>query len=250
MHLIVYGDFNCPYAYLASQRADALVRAGRAEVEWRAVEHDRRLALTGTRSSSDPARWQRELAEVAALAGPDEQAPGAAPALVSNTGAAVAACAEAVADGVEDELRRSLFSEIWVRLRHVSGPYEVRQLVRALMYPAGPPGEPLAVPDLPARIHHHAAPGTLPRLSGCTISPAGGPLTVGGHRRIGQWRREWLSGSGGVVPALSLPDGMLTGPAALARLADLAAAAPAGAAASAGAAAPAAAGPLVASGVG
>jgi hypothetical protein len=51
-------------------------------------------------------------------------------------------------------------------------------------------------------------------------------------------------GVGGVVPALSLPDGMLTGPAALARLADLAAAAPAGAAA------PAAAGPLVASGVG
>jgi DSBA-like thioredoxin domain-containing protein len=243
MHLIVYGDFNCPYSYLASQRADALVRAGRAEVEWCAVEHDWRLALTGIRSGSGPARWQRELAEVAALAGPDEQAPGAVPALVSNTGAAVAAYAEAVADGVQDELRRSLFSEIWVRLRHLSGPSEVRRLVRAQMYPAGPPGESLAVPDLPARIHHHAAPSTLPRLSGCTISPAGGPLTGGGHRRIGQWRREWLADSGGVVPALSLPDGMLTGPAALALLGDLAAA-------PAGAAVRAAAGPLVASGVG
>ena len=228
MHLIVYGDFNCPYSYLASQRADALVRACRAEVEWRAVEHDRRLALTGTRSGSDPARWQRQLAQVAALAGPDEQAPGAAPALVSNTGAAVAACAEAVTDGVQDELRRSLFSEIWVRLRHLSGPSEVRQLVRALMYPAGPPGESLAVPDLPARIHHHAAPSTLPRLSGCTISPAGGPLTTEGHERIQHWRRGWLSGSEGVVPALSLPDGMLTGVTALAHLADLAAKAPQG----------------------
>jgi hypothetical protein len=255
MHLIVYGDFNCPYSYLASQRVDAVVRAGRADVEWRAVEHDRRLALTGTRSSSDPERWERELAEVAALAGPDEQAPGAAPALVSNTGAAVAACAEAVTDGVQDELRRSLFTEIWMRRRHLSGPYEVRQLVSALMYPAGPPGQPLAAPDLPTRIHHHAAPGTLPRLSGCTISPAGGPLTAGGHRRIGQWRREWLAGSGGVVPALSLPDCMLTGPAALAWLADLAATGPAGAAVPAaagptGAAVPAAAAPLVAWGVG
>jgi 2-hydroxychromene-2-carboxylate isomerase len=244
MHLIVYGDFNCPYSYLASQRVDAVVRAGRAEVEWRAVEHDRRLALTGTRSGSDPERWRRELAEAAALAGPDEQAPGTVPALISNTGAAVAACAEAVTDGVQDELRRSLFTEIWVRRRHLSAASEVRQLVSALMYPAGPRGELLAAPDLPARIHHHAGPGALPRLSGCTISPSGGPLTAAGHRRIGQWRREWLAGSGGVVPALSLPDGMLTGPAALARLADLAVAGPAGAAV------PAAAAPLVASGVG
>jgi hypothetical protein len=231
MHLTVYGDFNCPYSYLASQRVDAVVRAGQAEVEWRAVEHDPRLALTGTPSSLDPERWKRELAEVADLADQDEQAPGAAPALISNTGAAVAACAEAVTDGVQDELRRSLFAEIWARQRHLSSPYEIRQLVRALMYPAGPRSEHLATPDLPARIHHRVPPGMLPRLSGCTISPAGGPLTTEGHERIQQWRRGWLSGSEGVVPALSLPDGMLTGVTALAHLADLAAKAPQGRAA-------------------
>lgn len=44
MKLTVYGDFNCPYSNLASQRADQLIRGGMAQVDWRAVEHDRRLA--------------------------------------------------------------------------------------------------------------------------------------------------------------------------------------------------------------
>ena len=222
MHLIVYGDFNCPYSYLASQRVDELARLGKAEVEWRAVEHDPALALTGTPSRLDPERWQRELADLALLAGEDEQAPVVAPSLISNTGAAVAAYAEAVTDGVQDDLRRSLFSEIWVNRRHLSSPYGVRQLVCALMYPAGTRSEQLATPDLPARIHHRAAAGALPRLSGCTISPDGGPLTAGGYGRIRQWRDGWLSGAAGTVPALSLPDGTLTGEPALTHLAELA----------------------------
>jgi 2-hydroxychromene-2-carboxylate isomerase len=222
MHLIVYGDFNCPYSYLASQRVDELARLGDAEVEWRAVEHDPALALTGTPSSLDPERWQRELTELALLAEEDEQAPGAAPSLISNTGAAVAAYAEAVTDGVHDDLRRSLFSEIWVNRRHLSSPAGVRQLVCALMYPAGTSSGQLAAPDLPARIHGRAAAGTLPRLSGCTISPGGGPLTAEGYERVRRWRDRWRSGAEGMVPALSFPDGMLTGVPALTRLSELA----------------------------
>ena len=221
MHLIVYGDFNCPYSYLASQRVDELARLGRADVEWRAVERDPALALTGTPSSLDPERWRRELAGLALVAGEDEQAPGLAPSVISNTGAAVAAYAESVTDGVQDDLRRSLFSEIWVNRRHLSSPYGVRQLVCALMYPAGTRSEQMAAPDLPSRIHR-ATPAALPRLSGCTISPDGVPLTADGYERIRQWRDGWRSGAEGMVPALSLPDGMLTGVPALARLAELA----------------------------
>jgi hypothetical protein len=84
MHLIVYGDFNCPFSYLASQRVDELARLGQAEVEWRAVEHDPALALTGTSSRLEPDRWQRQLAELALLADEDEQAPGAAPSVISR----------------------------------------------------------------------------------------------------------------------------------------------------------------------
>jgi hypothetical protein len=231
MPLIVYGDFNCPYSYLASLRVDAVMRAGQAEVEWRTVEHDPRLALTGTPSSLDSQSWQRELAEVADLALPGEQPPATVPRLISNTGAAVAAYAEAVTDGVHDELRRRLFREIWVRQRHLSSPYEVRRLVRDLMYPPEPEPQAkwLAAPDLPASALHIPRLDLLPRLSGCTISPDGGPLTTAGYRRIRQWRRDWLAGSDGAVPAIALSDGMLSGAAALTHLADLVTKAPPGA---------------------
>ncbi len=48
MMVIVYGDFNCPYSYLASQRADLIACGGVAAVDWRAVEHDRGPSLTGS----------------------------------------------------------------------------------------------------------------------------------------------------------------------------------------------------------
>ena len=65
MNVIVYGDFNCPYSYLASQRADLLSRAG-IVVDWRAVEHDRGLPVTGSRpdatgprGTGNSRRWPR-----------------------------------------------------------------------------------------------------------------------------------------------------------------------------------------------
>ncbi len=79
MTVIVYGDFNCFYGYLASQRADRLIRTGTAEIDWRAVEHNRRLPVTGIRS--DPGRdgWEQGLAEAEALALPGEQLPATPP---------------------------------------------------------------------------------------------------------------------------------------------------------------------------
>ncbi|MGH3198227.1 MAG: hypothetical protein ACRDNT_20450, partial [Streptosporangiaceae bacterium] len=67
MKVIVYGDFNCPYSYQASQRSEGLIRAGLARIDWRAVEHDRGLAVTGTRSEADRSGLDSDLAEVAAL---------------------------------------------------------------------------------------------------------------------------------------------------------------------------------------
>ena len=133
MTVIVYGDFNCPYSYLASQRADLLSQAGIAAVDWRAVEHDQGLPMTGSRPAGDRTAWDRELAEVASLGLPGERIPAGPPAMISNTQAAVAAYAEAVSDGVAGELRRRLFRAIWVQGLHLSNAYEVRRLVTAVM---------------------------------------------------------------------------------------------------------------------
>src|SRR5580765_3033629 len=118
MKVIVYGDFNCPYSYLASQRSARLARDGVTDIDWRAVEHDPKLAMTGTPAYR--AVWDTELAEVAALARPGEDVPAAPPPVISNTRAAVAAYAEAVSDGIAGELRRRLFRAIWGQKRHLS----------------------------------------------------------------------------------------------------------------------------------
>ena len=209
MKVIVYGDFNCPYSYLASQRAGRLIRGGAARVDWRAVEHDCGLARTGTSSDADRWAWDRELAEVAALALPGEGVPAAPPPRVSNTRAAVAAYAEAVSDGIADELRRLLFAAIWVEGRHISSADEVRRLVTGLMWQAGELACRLASPDIPGLLDRDPDPARIVRRSGGTIAPGGGPLTTVGWRRIPTWRQDWLAFPSQVIPAVIGPDQIL-----------------------------------------
>ena len=222
MHVIIYGDFNCARSYLASLRADLLILDGTAQIDWRAVEHDRGLAVTGTRSETGRAAWDRELAEAGALALPGERVP-AAPPVVSNTQAAVAAYAEAVSDGVQDELRRRLFGAIWAEGRHLSSAYEVRRVITGIMWPADPVLPRLLSPDLPGTLDHDTDLTRIVRRSGGTIAPDGGPLTTAGYHRIRQWRQEWQALPQQVLPSIIGPDGTFySGVQALGRLADLA----------------------------
>jgi hypothetical protein len=201
MTVIIYGDFNCPYSYLASQRADRLRQAGMA-VDWRAVEHDHRLPVTGLPSGSDQASWGRELAETASLALPGEQVPAGPPPVTSNTEAAVSAYAEAVSDGVADELRGSLFRAIWAQGLNLSSPHEVRRLVTDLMWPREDVAVRLASPDFPSLLLRDTDMTRIVRRSGGTIALNGVPLTTAGWRRVRQWRQEWLVLPGQVIPAV------------------------------------------------
>jgi hypothetical protein len=198
--VLIYGDFNCPYSYLASQRAGRLSKAGTA-VDWRAVEHDRGLPAGGLPSGGDLASWGRELTEVASLALPGEGVP-VLPVLITNTEAAVAAYAEAVSDGIEGELRRGLFRAIWVKGLNLSGPHEVRRLVTGLMWPREDVAVRLASPDFPSLLLRDTDMTRIVRRLGGTIALNGVPLTTTGWRRVRQWRQEWLALPSQVIPAV------------------------------------------------
>jgi 2-hydroxychromene-2-carboxylate isomerase len=221
--VIIYGDFNCPYCYLASQRADRLAPGGTAEIDWRAVEHDWKLAMTGTPADAGRVAWHRELAEVAAMALPGEDAPTALPPVISNTHAAVAAYAEAVSDAVADELRRRLFQAIWAQGQHLSSAYEVRRLVTGLMWPQEDLTDRLASPDIPNLLVRDLDLPRIVRRLGGTVAPDGGPLTTAGWRRIRRWREEWLALPSQAIPAVIGPDQLVrSGLDGLQYLADLA----------------------------
>ena len=58
--------------------------------------------------------------------------------MISNTGAAVSAYAEAITDGIQDRLRLHLFESIWSQGRNMSSAYDVRRVVAALLWPTDP----------------------------------------------------------------------------------------------------------------
>lgn len=86
LELVIYGDFNCPFSALASERARSLEAAGRAIIDWRAIEHDPAIPRSG--SPVDALRredLQREIDVVHGLLTPDESLPLRVPAVVGNT---------------------------------------------------------------------------------------------------------------------------------------------------------------------
>lgn len=224
---IVYADFNSPLCYLAGLWVDRR-RAEGIETDWRAVEHVPGLSHLGVPNTAAPPALLHELAEAARLPFPDGQAglPDAPPPVISNTEAAIAAYAEAVTDGVHDELRRRLLRAIWIEQRHLSSAYEVRGIITDVMFPHVPIG-PYHSSDLPQPLTRDPDLWRAVRRSGGTIAPDGGPLTTIGYRRIRTWREQWRALDRPNLPVLIDEHGILhAGPDAVMRLAGRPAAAP------------------------
>ncbi|GAA1957244.1 hypothetical protein [Catenulispora subtropica] len=188
---IVYADFNSPLCYLAGLWADRR-RAEGIETDWRAVEHLPSLSHLGVPNAAAPPALLHELVEAARLPVPEgrDRLPDALPQIISNTQAATAAYAEAVTDGVHDELRRHLLRAIWIENRHLSSAYEVRRIITDITYPRVPIG-PYSSSDLPLPVNRDPDLWRAVRRSGGTIAPDGGPLTTIAYRRIRTWREQW-----------------------------------------------------------
>ncbi len=204
--LVLYGDFNCPWSYLASLRLDRLAETG-VTVEFRAVEHDPLLPAPERRMrTAETAALAAELAEIGSLLHGGEELPTTLPRLVPRTGAAISGYAEAVAAGVGPQARSRLFSAYWQESADIGNPATVRRLLADIVT-AG-----------------QSASGPV-RDWGYVVSISGSPMSSAAYRLIRTWSNSWHDLGGGpaqpTIPVLIVNGiSVLRGGAAVTRLGD------------------------------
>ena len=119
IYLVVYGDFNCPFSALASERVDELERRGIATVEWRAVEHDRGIPAAGVEISGDVAQMLTdELAQIRGLLDRGEPDRLQLPICQVSTRLAITRYAGTPNES-RPELRHEIFASHWQRAERI-----------------------------------------------------------------------------------------------------------------------------------
>lgn len=186
--MIIYGDFTCAMCYLASWRADLLDDTLDA-VDWRAVEHQPSLPLTGLR----PARLELEgltgrWGDMLSLRMPGEVVPGRSPSFVASTQAAVAGYAEAYGAGVAARARRTLFRAYWVNGLDIGNPEVLRVAL----------GDTIRNGTSTSRPLHEW---------GYAVTSARGPVTTAAFHLIRNWREQWSELGSPREPVLVRDDG-------------------------------------------
>lgn len=196
--LVLYGDFTCPWSYLASRRADALAATG-LRVDWRAVRTPAHDAWTGT--DRFPV-VRRELDLVSAGLLVDERLPYALAGFVPETAAAaVTGYAEAYAAGAAALVRHLLFDAFWAHGCDVGDAHVVHTLVVDAIRSGSPPGHP--------------------RADWGYVIAGDSPVAPAPRHLVERWARGWRATGLGALPVLVVDDeAPLSGAAAVARLAD------------------------------
>lgn len=181
--LLLYGDFNCPWSYLASRRAAVLAAAGTA-VDFRAVEH-----APGAGGPGPVQPLIEEMDRVLARLLPGEELPYDLAGFVPRSRAAIAAYAEGYAAGVADAVRRVLFEAFWVHGIDIGQAHVLRTL-------------------LVDELRSGASPSETVREWGYGVDVTGGPISTAAWRLSREWADQWrrTEGAEGTVPLLVVPD--------------------------------------------
>lgn len=184
--IILYGDFNCPWSYLASRRAAVLAAAGVA-VDWRAVEHEPWKPRRNSDSSDRFIRLVEEMDKVVAELLPGEALPYSLAGFLPHTEAALSGYAEAYAAGVATNVRHLLFEAFWMHAFDLGDPKVVRTLLVDAIRSGHSPSEPL-------------------REWGYAVDVTGGPVSTTAWRLVAAWSGQWRDTGKETVPVL-LVDG-------------------------------------------
>lgn len=205
--LRIYGDFNCPWSYLAERRARLLAGHG-VVVDWRAVEHEpRRPSRHGGRHGGRHgdtrfACLREEMGRVEGSLLPGELYPYSLAGFVPYTAAALSGYAEAYGAGVAGQAHSRLFEAFWVHGLDIGNP----RLVRTLLVDA---------------ILSGSSDSDCLRDWGYAVDVTGGPVTTTAWRLARRWRQEWRATGKEVVPVLYVDEsGPVLGEDAVARLGD------------------------------
>lgn len=212
--IAVFADFTDPYSYLAALRVDRLLGAGLATPNWRSVVSPR-VELTSRRPGTEEQQARdRALADALSLIGPGEQlAPGRlpdrTPVQVPHTAAATAAYAEACGVGAGDVARRLIFAAYWVDGLDIGNAGVLRSLLmgpvreaisrraygtaghRPPMHPEPMEGVWAPAPRAGRAAQTWRGSAEVITWAGNTVSPAGGPITTAGDRRVRRWQAQW-----------------------------------------------------------
>lgn len=182
--ITVYGDFNCPWSYLAFRRAAMLAVAG-VHVDWRAVEH---APWAPGRRDDRPVRFEElhgEMDRVVDLLLPGEQLPYSLAGFVPRTRASVAAYAEACTAGVASVARKVIFESFWMHGIDIGDPKVLRIL-------------------LTDELRSGSSASEAVRGWGYPVDITGGPISSDAWRLVRDWSLQWHGIRKQVVPVLQV----------------------------------------------
>jgi hypothetical protein len=184
--IVVYGDFNCPWSYLASRRASVLA-AGGVDVDWRAVEHEPWRPSRFTDSSVRFSSLREEMDRVVAQLLPGEALPYSLAGFVPYTKAAVTGYAEAYAAGAGSRVRDLLFEAFWMHAFDLGDATVVRTL-------------------LVDAVRSGSSSGGVLRDWGYALDVGGGPVTTRSWRLVDSWADQWRATGKETVPVAFVDD--------------------------------------------